>query len=114
MSAAELERARGIAVSLEQELAVAEENVRRLRFAEMIADNEIEEQRAERIHWEAEHAALFGAIWKLAKATPGATGRALHAIIDGTPWPADDEEFCSRCFAGITSSEHHERCGPDA
>lgn len=22
----------------------------------------------------------------------------------------DDEEFCSDCFAGLTSSQHHEEC----
>jgi len=22
----------------------------------------------------------------------------------------DDEEFCARCYAGVWSSEHHEKC----
>lgn len=22
----------------------------------------------------------------------------------------DDEEFCARCYAGVDSSEHHEKC----
>lgn len=22
----------------------------------------------------------------------------------------DDEEFCARCFAGVDSPEHHEKC----
>jgi len=22
----------------------------------------------------------------------------------------DDEQFCNRCFAGVESSEHHEKC----
>lgn len=27
-----------------------------------------------------------------------------------TDMQEDDERFCSTCFAGMTSSEHHEKC----
>jgi hypothetical protein len=30
-------------------------------------------------------------------------------MMDFEPQP-DDEEFCRHCYAGLTSSEHHEKC----
>lgn len=48
------------------------------------ARQQVEKEREERLHWEAEHAALWHMVNEVAEKKPGATGRRLREILEGS------------------------------
>jgi hypothetical protein len=76
----------------------------------------LEDALDERAHWEAEHAALWSAVARLAETKPGATGRALRTIL-GAPTEPEADVYVIEGPRGWTASFNEEqvdlleRCG---